>query len=283
MMMLASIFDSDFSDIFGRCKAAILDFSVKDLIEIIVLSALLFLAFQLLKGRRAGALTMGIAVLTALLVLSRIFSLNVLYNFLSSVLGSGIVVIIVIFQPEIRDALEKIGNGSLRGIMTFSERKKNREKYIGAIDDICSAVTELSKDFTGALIVVERTSSLADIVKMGVVINSDVNDLLLRNIFYNKAPLHDGAVVISGDKIVAASCFLPLTERTDLDSSLGTRHRAAIGMAERSDAVVIVVSEETGSISIAHDFSLIRNVTPVELKGYLHENVLKIHTNVTEE
>ena len=125
--------------------------------------------------------------------------------------------------------------------------------------------------------------SLSDVVKMGVVINSDVNDLLLRNIFYNRAPLHDGAVVISGEKIVAASCFLPLTERTDLDNSFGTRHRAAIGMAERSDAVIIVVSEETGSISIAYESTLMRNVTPVELKGFLHENVLKIHTNTQDK
>ena len=118
---------------------------------------------------------------------------------------------------------------------------------------------------------------------MGVVIDANVNDLLIRNLFYNRAPLHDGAVVISGEKIVAAGCFLPLTQRVDLDSSLGTRHRAAIGLAERSDAIVIVVSEETGGISIAYDFSLIRNVKPKELKEFLLENVLRISCNSSDK
>lgn len=275
MFTIISLINPDFLDIFERCKVAISNFGGKAIIEIAILSVMLLLGINLLKSRRAGALVTGMLVIVAMLFLSYLFELWVLYKFFGAIVGSGIIVVIVIFQPEIRDALEKIGNGSLKGIMGLSERKKRKEQYINAIDNICSAVTELSKDYTGALIVIERSISLSDIVRMGIVIDADVNDLLLRNLFYNKAPLHDGAVVISGEKIVAAACFLPLTERKDIDSSLGTRHRAAIGMAEKSDAIVIVVSEETGNISIAHDFSLTRDVTPVELKGFLHEHLLK--------
>ena len=274
--MLASIFDSNFADIVEKCKLAISNFHIKDLIEIIILSAIIFLAFHLLKGRKAGALVTGLIVLGVLSMLANLLNFNVLYSLFSTILGSGLLVVIIIFQPEIRDALEKIGNGSLKGIMSFSDRKKKKEQYLNAIDNICNAVSELSEESTGALIVIERSIRLSDILKTGVVIDANVNELLIRNLFYNKAPLHDGAVVISGDKILAAGCFLPLTQRVDLDSSLGTRHRAAIGMAERSDAVVIVVSEETGGISIAYDFSLMRNVKVSELKKFLQEHVLRI-------
>ena len=282
MNVLASLFSSDLSEIIERCKAALGNFQVKDFIEIVILTFMLFLGVQLLHGRKAGALAMGILVITVLLILSSIFELNVLYKFFGSIVGSGVLVVIIIFQPEIREALEKIGKGSIKGLMNLSERKKKKEQHINAIDNICSAVTELSNDSTGALIVIERTVRLSDAIQMGAIIDANVNDLLLRNLFFNRSPLHDGAVVISGDRIVAAGCFLPLTEREDIDTTLGTRHRAALGIAERTDAVVIVVSEETGSISIAQDFSLIRNVTPIMLKSFLHEHVLRIYDETEE-
>ena len=281
--MLTSLFNSKFSDIFSGCKEAIRGFNIKDAIEILILAGIIFLAYQLFKGRKAGALLTGLAVIAGLAFLCNMLGFSVLYRLFSTILGSGLLVIIIIFQPEIRDALEKIGNGSLKGIMSFSDRKKKKVQYLNAIDSICSAVSELSDSSTGALIVVERSIRLSDVTKTGVVIDANVNDLLIRNLFYDKAPLHDGAVIISGDKILAAGCFLPLTQRTGLDSNLGTRHRAAIGMAERSDAVVIVVSEETGSISVAYDFSLTRNVTPDELKKFLQEHVLRIHLEDSEE
>lgn len=279
MNLLATIWNPDLSNFLEKAKTVLTGIQPKDFIEIIILTAMLFFGFQLLRGRRAGTLAMGIAVLMLLLLLSSLFELNVLYKFFSSIIGSGILVIVIIFQPEIRDILEKIGKGSLKGIVSLSERKKKKEQYISVIDDICTAVTQLSKDSTGALIVIERSIKLADLIQMGAVINADVNELLIRNLFFNRAPLHDGAVVVSGGKIVAAGCFLPLTERDDIDSSLGTRHRAAIGIAERSDAIVIVVSEETGAISVAYDFALLRNITPIKLKSFLHENVLRIYDN----
>lgn len=272
-----------FAEIFDKCKDAICDIRVINVIEILILAGMLFLAFRLFKGRKAGALVTGLIIVAALSFISFKFEFYVLHSLFSSIIGSGLFVVIVIFQPEIRDALEKIGSGSLRGIMSLSDRKKKKEQYLNAIDNICSAVSELSRESTGALIVIERSIGLADVIRMGVRIDANVNDLLIRNLFYNKAPLHDGAVVVSGDKIVAAGCFLPLTQRVDLDSSLGTRHRAAIGMAEKSDAIVVVVSEETGAISIAYDFSLVRNVKPMELRAFLLENVLRVNEAESEK
>ena len=274
-MMLTSILDSNFSEIVEKCKIAISNFQVKDLIEIIILAGLLFLAFQLLRGRKAGALVTGLVVVAGLSILSNIFNLNVLYRLFSTILGSGLLVVIIIFQPEIRDALEKIGNGSLKGIMSFSDRKKKKEQYLNAIENICSAVTELSRESTGALIVIERSISLSDVVKMGVTLDANVNDLLIRNLFYDKAPLHDGAVVIDDARIMAAGCLLPLTRRTDVDGNLGTRHRAAIGMSETSDAIVIVVSEETGIISVAYDCELTRNYSSESLRPFLMKRIVK--------
>lgn len=267
-------------EFFEKCKVAICSFSPKDFVEIVILACIIFLAFRLLRRRKSGALVTGIVILSLLSLISERLEFTVLQRLFSS---SALIVIIIIFQPEIRDALEKIGNGSLKGIMSFSDRRKKKEQYLNSIDNICAAVTELAKESIGALIVIERSIRLSDVTKTGVVIDANVNDLLIRNLFFNRAPLHDGAVVISGDKIVAAGCFLPLTQRVDLDSSLGTRHRAAIGMAERSDAVVIVVSEERGAISIAYDFSLVRDVKIDELKKFLQENVLRINLNSTDE
>jgi diadenylate cyclase len=187
----------------------------------------------------------------------------------------GIIALIILFQPEIRDALEKVGSGSMNGIMTFGDQKKKRQLYSKSIDQICSAVTDLSRTKTGALIVISRTTKLDEIAETGITINADVNSFLLRNIFFNKAPLHDGAVIIDEARILAAGCLLPLTRRTDVDADLGTRHRAAIGMSETSDAIIIVVSEETGTISIAYDCTLTRDYNAESLRPFLMKKLLR--------
>lgn len=281
--MLTTIFDSNFNDIVDSCKSAVCNFGIKDFIEVMILAGILFLAFHLLKGRKAGALLTGILVVAGLSFLSNLLNFSVLYKLFSTILGSGLFVGIIIFQPEIRDVLEKIGNGSLKGIMSISDRKKKKETHFTAIENICTAVTELSRESTGALIVIERSTSVVNDVNIGARIDANVDHLLIRNLFFNKSPLHDGAVIVSGDKILAAGCFLPLTQRDGLDSDLGTRHRAAIGMAEKSDAIVVIVSEETGHISVAHDFKFVRNLSPNELKAYLHEHVLKIGGNFSDK
>jgi diadenylate cyclase len=163
----------------------------------------------------------------------------------------------------------------MNGIMNFGDQKKKRQQYSKAIDEICSAVTDLSRTKTGSLIVIWRTTKLDEITETGIVINADVNSFLLRNIFVDKAPLHDGAVVIDESRIVAAACLLPLTRRTDIDADLGTRHRAAVGMSETSDAIVIVVSEETGTISIAYDCTLTRDYNAQSLRPFLMQKLLR--------
>ncbi len=273
----------DFSGIASNIKAALGDFELRDIFDIALIALLLFAVFKFIRGRKATALLVGIALCVIIMFFAKFFELNALYTLFRGLIGSGTIVIVIIFQPELRDALERLGSGSIKGVMSFSDRRKTKELYFNVIENVASAAAELSSDCTGALIVMERTTRLSDIIASGITINADVNCSLIRNLFYNKAPLHDGAVVISEGRIAAAACFLPLTRRNDIDSSLGTRHRAALGMSESSDAVIIVVSEETGTISVAHDCTLIRNLTPNELKDFLLENILRSSCNPSEE
>ncbi|MBO7304626.1 MAG: diadenylate cyclase CdaA [Clostridia bacterium] len=264
-----------FRAFFTSVKDAFINFGVADAFDILLLATLLFIAFKFLKSRKAGALLIGVAVIVVLTLIAFAFGLNATYYIFSSILKIGVLALIIIFQPEIRDALEKLGTGSVNGIMNFGDQKKKRLLYTKAIDQICSAVNDLSRTKTGALIVFSRTVKLDEIIETGISLNADVNSFLLRNIFFNKAPLHDGAVVIDDAKIAAAGCLLPLTRRTDLDGDLGTRHRAAIGMSETSDAIIIVVSEETGTISVAYDCTLTRDYNAESLRHFLMKKIVR--------
>lgn len=264
-----------FSAFFSSLKNAFINFEFQDAIDILLLSTILFVAFRFLKSRKAGALLVGVAVIFALTLVTYVFNLDATYSLFSSILEIGVLAIIIIFQPEIRDMLEKVGSGSVSSLMSFGDQKKKRLVYTKSIEQICSAVSELARSKTGALIVISRTTKLDDIIETGITINADVNSFLLRNIFFNKAPLHDGAVVIDDARIAAAGCLLPLTRRADVDADLGTRHRAAIGMSETSDAIIIIVSEETGTISVAHDCSLTRDYTQESLRAFLITKILK--------
>ncbi len=272
-----------FSEFWSFLKNVIVDISVADIVDIAILSLILFFAYRFIRGRKAGALLVGILICFILMFASLLFGLDATHFIFSQIFNIGILAILVIFQPEIRDALEKIGSGSIGSIINLSEHKRQRMVYQSAINNICSAVNDLSASKTGALIVISKTTKLDDIVESGITINADVNSSLLRNLFYNKAPLHDGAVVIDEARIVAASCLLPLTRRLDVDSDLGTRHRAAIGMSETSDAVVIVVSEETGTISVAYDCALTRDYNYETLKRFLYEKILGVRQTQDSE
>jgi diadenylate cyclase len=217
----------------------------------------------------------GVLLIIVLTAVTYVFDLDATYYIFSAILDIGVLALIILFQPEIRDALEKVGSGSVFGIMSLGDQKNKRLAYTKAIEEICVAVGFLSRNKTGALIVIAGTTKLDEIAETGITINSDVNSFLIRNIFYDKAPLHDGAVVIDNARIAAAGCLLPLTRRTDVDADLGTRHRAAIGMSETSDAIVIVVSEETGIISVAHDCSFTRNYTPESLRTVLMKTIIR--------
>lgn len=262
---------------FRSAGASFRNFGFRDALDILFLTLMFLFLFRFLRGRKAGALLIGIGICLLISFLSYVFELQGVYWIISSVSRYGALAIIILFQPEIREALEKVGSGSIGSIFPRSEQKRQRKLYMDAIQNICSAVSDLAQEKTGALIVVERTTKLDDIVDSGITINADVNAFLLRNLFFNKAPLHDGAVVIKDARVTAAGCLLPLTRRPDVDSNLGTRHRAAIGMAETSDAIVIVVSEETGIISVAYDCELERNYTVETLRRFLTQKLLRAH------
>ncbi len=261
---------------FKFAKNAFLSFHWSDALDILFMTLLFVIVLKFLRGRKAGALMLGIIVCLSVFLLAQLLDLDGIKFILSGVFQFGILAIIILFQPEIRDALEKLGSGSISGFLSLREQKDKNQQYKAVIDNITSAVRELSATKTGALIVIQRTTPLDEITQTGITINADVNSFLIRNIFYDKAPLHDGAVVIEGSRITTAGCLLPLTKRHDVDGDLGTRHRAALGMSETSDAIIIVVSEETGTISVAFDCALIRGFTTDSLRRYLLKKLLKI-------
>ncbi|MBQ8552347.1 MAG: diadenylate cyclase CdaA [Clostridia bacterium] len=241
-----------------------------DIIDIAIVAFVFYYVYKFVRERRAGKLAVGILILLLVLLLSEILEMHALGFILTNIFQVGIIALIILFQPELRSALEKVGAEPLRGLRNISENKAGTDVQTTAmIGEITQAVCDMSLDKTGALIVIERSTKLGDIIKSGTVVNANVNSFLIRNIFFNKAPLHDGAMIIKDGRIFSAGCFLPLSTNDDIIKDLGTRHRAAIGMSENSDAVIIVVSEETGSISIAFEGQLKRNYSYNTLKTEL--------------
>jgi diadenylate cyclase len=242
---------------------------------LIDLALVIFLAYHLLKivkDSRAWQLVKGIALLIIATWLSGKLNLNILNYILSAVMNWGVILLIIIFQPEIRRALEQLGTNKFSKL--FGMDKDIVSKTKEDIYKVAIAATELSKSKTGALIVIERDIKIKDIISTGVEISSEVSPQLLVNIFVPNTPLHDGAVVISDNKIAAAACMLPLAGDTDIAKELGTRHRAAIGISKESDAIAVVVSEETGKISVAKDGTLIADVREDVLKKILISNIV---------
>lgn len=235
------------------------DISIVDILDIAVLSCLLYLVFQFLKERRAGKLMIGLGIFAGVLVLSTLLNMHAVKYILSNFYQIGLLAIVIVFQPELRAALEKVGNSPIKSFRGLVSDTSEIEAVSTDIEAICEAACDMARTKTGALIVIERQTKLGDFIKTGVTINAQISSFLLRNIFFNKAPLHDGAVIIRSHHICAAGCFLPLSTTEDIIKDLGTRHRAAIGMSEASDAIVIVVSEETGTISVAINGTLKRN------------------------
>ncbi len=263
---------------FGKIGEVIRSFAESPIInafDILILTLVLFFAVRFVRGRKAGVLLIGISVLVIITAIAHIFNFTATKHLFSSIFGVGIIALVIIFHPEIREALERVGSGSISGIMSFGDQRKKQLAYAKIIEDVSVAVNDLSSTKTGALIVISKTITLDEITNTGVKLNAEVSSFLLRNLFFNKAPLHDGAVIIDDGKVAAAGCLLPLTRRTDLDSDIGTRHRAAVGMSEISDAIIVVVSEETGTISVAHDCELTRGYTADSLRKYLTEQLIK--------
>ena len=242
------------------------------IIDAVIVIFLLYYTIKMLRGSRAWQLIKGIALLVVITILSGALNLKLLNSILSGIMNWGVLAILIIFQPELRRGLEQLGTNKLTkffGIDSDIATKTKEDIY-----KIVIAASELAKSKTGALIVIERDIEIKDIIQNGVVMNAEVSPQLLVNIFEPKTPLHDGAVIISENRIAAAACVLPLADDKDIAKELGTRHRAAIGISKESDSIVVVVSEETGKISVAKDGTLIADVREDVLKKILISNIV---------
>ena len=244
--------------------------TVFDFLDIFGVALLLYYAYKFIRDRRAGKLALGVVFIVAFLFLSTLLEMHAMMFILQNVFQVGLITLVVVFQPELRSVLEKMGGESLRGF-----RRRDASAVHAMIASVASAAADMSASRTGALIVLERSTKLGDLVLTGTVINADPTPFLIKNIFFNKAPLHDGALIIRDCRLYAAGCLLPLSANPDIIKDLGTRHRAAIGMSENSDAVIVVVSEETGTISVAYEGNLKRGFDEAslieELSGYMIE------------
>lgn len=251
--------------------------TIVDFVDIAILSYLVYLLIKLVRETRAGQLVKGIVLLAIGYMISSIIGLKSLKYIISTAFDIGLIAIIILFQPELRRALEKVGRTRFGlNLLGFGESQDElSEKWSDAIQSICDSCVELSATCTGALIVVERQTRLGEQIETGTVLNALPSKEIFGNIFYPKTPLHDGAVIMRDGIILAAACFLPKPQKEELvNKKLGSRHRAAIGMSENSDAVVIVVSEETGQISVAMDGVLTRDYTHEKLKKLLTEELI---------
>ncbi len=243
--------------------------AIADVVEIIIIAIVIYYILAWIKNTRAWALFRGLVVILIFLVLMTAFQLNVILWLVGKLANVAVVALVIVFQPELRNALENLGRKSFFGRLFEFSRDASMRFSEQTISEMVKASYEMGKVKTGALIVVERREQLDEYIRTGIALDSKISSQLLINIFEHNTPLHDGAVIVRGDRIVSATCYLPLSNDMGLSKELGTRHRAALGISEVSDSVTIVVSEETGSVSIAMDGALYRNVDADFLKSKL--------------
>ena len=247
--------------------------SLVNILDILFVAVLFYYVFKFIRRRRAGKLALGVAVFLLVLVGTQFLEMHAAQFLLTNVFQIGLITVIVVFQPELRSALEMLGGETVK--VPF-KRPRDVSETTAMIDELSETMAELSETKTGALVVIERTTLLGDHIITGTVINANVQRELIKNIFWNKAPMHDGAMIIRENRIHAAGCLLPLTTRTDLIKDLGMRHRAAIGLSENSDAIILVCSEETGTISFVEGGEIDRNYTATMLKARLRAELVGI-------
>jgi diadenylate cyclase len=257
-------------EIFNSILSIIKTIQLRDIVDILAIALLIFGLFKLIQETRAVQLLKGVIMLLIVYFLSSLFGLVMLSSLLRTFFEAAVVVIAIIFQPEIRKALEQMGRNNTykKYIKIFTKHHKGDEwkKAVEkSIVDAADTAVLFSRSKTGALLVFERETMLSDIAATGTIIDAETSVALFGNIFFNKAPLHDGASIIRDGKLFAAGCILPLTSNRNVDINLGTRHRAGLGISEQSDAVVLIVSEETGVISLAVNGILLREFTREEL------------------
>lgn len=248
--------------------------SIADVIDIACVSVLLYYLFRFIRERRAGKLAIGVVLLFIIQFISRLADMYVMQYIMQNIFQVGIITLVILFQPEIRSVLEKVGAQPLKGLKGIGGDSKDTASTQNVIDEVVSAVCDFANDKTGALIVFERTTKLGDIVPSGTIIDAAPTAFLIKNIFFNKAPLHDGALIIRNRRLYAGGCVLPVSNNPDIIKDLGTRHRAGIGVSENSDAVVVIVSEETGVISTAVEGQLERGYTGESLSEFLRSALM---------
>ncbi len=260
---------------FGRqIWGAITDIGVRDIIDILIVAYLIYKVILLVvRETRAEQLVKGLILLLVVYVVALALKLKTLTYIMNNVLSIGVLALIIVFQPELRRILERMGRSKISNLNVFGAAAQDEQEMIQqlrqAIDGICESVATMAMQKTGALICIERQTKLGDIIHTGTTLNAELTPELIGSIFFPNSPLHDGAVVVREGKIYAAGCFLPLSESNEINKQLGTRHRSALGMSENSDAIIVVVSEETGIISVAKNGKLSRNFDVVSLKNEL--------------
>lgn len=237
-----------------------------DIIDILLVTFVLYTLIMMIQTTGAARIAKSIVLLLVLAVVTKLLNMYLMSFLLDRVLEIGLIALVIMFQPELRRMLEKIGSKSFRELLSTKQEQREIDRVIGETVNACEI---MSRERTGVLIVFERETSLIDYQKTGTVIDARVSSELLRNLFFTKASLHDGAVIIRNERIAAAGCVLPLTQSRNISSDLGTRHRAGIGMSEVSDAVVVIVSEEMGTISVAVNGMLKRHLAPQTLERLL--------------
>jgi diadenylate cyclase len=233
----------------------VLSIKITDILDIGIVAFLLYKLLEFIKETRAQQLFRGILLIVGAFIVSELLDLSLLNWLLTGLVTVGLIAIVILFQPEIRRALEQLGR---RGVLRGQFKDLNKEELYATVHKIVDAVDDFSSTKTGALMAIEQETMLNDIIETGVIVDGEISVRLLGNLFYEGSPLHDGAVIIRGTRIHAASCVLPLTSRASIGKNLGTRHRAGVGLSEVSDAFIIIVSEETGAISVAQNGTLRR-------------------------
>ncbi len=246
---------------------------VSDVLDIVIIAFLVYNLLRMVKSTRAENILKGVVAFLLVLWMVDILQLNTIAYIMKNLVQVGILAIIILFQPEIRQILEKVGSRNIKLLRVFNDPKQQSELET-AIDQTVIACSEMSQSKTGVLIVFERNIHLDDMVRSGTTLDAAVSSELLKNIFFVKAPMHDGAVIIRHGRILGAGCMLPLSKNVNLSRDLGMRHRAGIGMSENSDAVVVIVSEETGSISVAIGGMLKRHLKPETLSKLLRNELM---------
>lgn len=259
-------FFSSLAGVFEQVFFALKNIRVFDIIDILVIAFVIYKCVDFFKKSRAGQLMKGVFMLLIIFLLAQWLDLVTLKWLLNKLIDSAIVVVAIIFQPELRRVLERVGRGQLGGSRAINDESEN---LLHCIDAVCKSCASMQEQKIGALIVFERSTLLSEIADTGTLIDAEASTQLISNVFFPKSPLHDGALLLREGRLLSAGCILPLTSNENINSSLGTRHRAAIGLSENSDAAVVVVSEETGTISVAVNGEIKRNYNMITLREEL--------------